>query len=69
MDSKKLIITSGVSLMFAIITFSNFLRSAGAEDVKTVHIVFLLACGMLIGISVTGMIRYLKEKNKSKGEN
>ena len=40
------------------------IRSA-AENVRTVDFVQIFACGMIVGISLVGIIRMLKSKGKA----
>lgn len=52
MEKKSLIRAAGLSAMFAALSFSNFSRIPGAENVHPIQMVSLLTCGMGIGILV-----------------
>lgn len=51
-------------ILFAAISFSNFSRSTGSDSIRPVHIVTLIATGMLLGVALTNAFRFYKEHKK-----
>lgn len=50
---------------FAILSFAGFLRTSGADSVRAVQIVFLIATGMCIGVSLAHLMLRLNGKSQS----
>jgi hypothetical protein len=48
-----------------ILSFYNFYKTGGTENVKAVQIVSLLVCGMAIGIFVKSLVEFFREKKSS----
>jgi hypothetical protein len=42
--------------MFAFLAFAGFMRTSGAENVRAVQIVFLIATGMCLGVSLAHLL-------------
>lgn len=51
-----------VSGIIIIITAGNFLRLTGIEFIRPIHIVTLLVCGAAIGIFISNIILFFKNK-------
>ncbi len=51
-----------ISLFVIAITLFNFSKLAGADCLRAIHVVNLLACGMGIGLFLTSAIALLKNK-------
>ncbi|HKI25495.1 MAG TPA: hypothetical protein VKA07_04175 [Candidatus Sulfotelmatobacter sp.] len=45
-----------VPLLFAVLGFLSFLRMPGAENVRAVQIVILMATGMCIGVALARLL-------------
>lgn len=54
-----------ISLVIIILSFYNFYKTGGTENVKAVQIVSLLVCGMAIGIFVKSLVEFFREKKSS----
>ena len=51
--------------LFAILSFAGFLRTSGAESVRPVQMVFLIATGMCLGVSLAHLVALLRGKTQS----
>jgi hypothetical protein len=58
---KKILAASGG---MAAVTFANFSRLSGLENIRPIHQVSLLVCGIMLGIFIFAMVMLMKEKNK-----
>ncbi len=54
-----------VPLLFSILGFSAFLRTSGAENVRAVQIVDLIATGMCLGVALAHLLVLLRAKSQS----
>jgi hypothetical protein len=52
-----------VSGMIILLTFGNYLRLTGTEMIRPIHIVTLLTCGAAIGVFISSIFYYLKNKD------
>jgi hypothetical protein len=52
-------------LLFSILNFLAFLRTSGAENVRAVQIVTLLATGICLGVALAGLGVRLGAKTQS----
>jgi hypothetical protein len=59
--SKRLIFFPG---FFAILSFAGFLRTSGAEAVRAVQMVFLIATGMCLGVSLAHLAASWRSKTQ-----
>ncbi|HET6176300.1 MAG TPA: hypothetical protein VFE61_05155 [Candidatus Sulfotelmatobacter sp.] len=50
---------------FAILSFAGFLHTSNAESVKAMQIVFLIATGMCLGVSLAHLVVQLRGKSQS----
>ena len=50
---------------FAILSFAGFLRTSNAVSVKALQIVFLIATGMCLGVSLAHLVVHWRGKSQS----
>ena len=55
-----------VTLVFAFISIGNIIRLKGIEDIKAIHIVSLLTCGIGIGAFLVSIIVFVRSKKTNK---
>ncbi|MGA2669319.1 MAG: hypothetical protein ABSF32_10485 [Ignavibacteria bacterium] len=55
-----------ISLLVIFLSITNYTRLSGTENIRTIHIVTLLVCGMGIGVLLVNTIHYFKSKQKKK---
>ena len=65
MDSKKIKRSILVSLIVMCVSFQQFTRLAGIENIKAIHAVTLLACGTALGVFLVNLMLLIKN-NKDK---
>ena len=51
----------GIGLIVIIASVGNWFRLTGTENIRAIHIVTLLACGMGIGIFLIGLISLFRK--------
>lgn len=51
-----------LSFFILIISFWNFQRIQGCDCIRTIHIVTLLMCGVAIGVFITSLFLWIREK-------
>ena len=55
-----------ISLVIIILSFYNFYREDGSQNIRAVQIVSLLVCGMAIGIFLKSMVEFFRDKKKQQ---
>ena len=55
-----------ISLVIIILSFYNFYREEGSQNIRAVQIVSLLVCGMAIGIFLKSMVEFFRDKKKQQ---
>ena len=63
MDSKKVKRSIAISIIVIAVTLGNYSRLTGTENIRPIHIVTLLTCGMGIGIFLVNFIMLLRKKD------
>ncbi len=53
-----------ISFVGITMTFANYTRLTGTDNIKPIHIIALLACGMCMGIFVFAGVMLLKGVDK-----
>ncbi|HZW65753.1 MAG TPA: hypothetical protein VFF23_08710 [Hanamia sp.] len=51
-----------ISLVIIILSFYNFYREEGSQNIRAVQIVSLLVCGMAIGIFLKSVVEFFRDK-------
>lgn len=51
-----------ISIFIIAISFFNFTSLDGIENVKAIHVITLLVCGMGIGVFLTSLFGWLRER-------
>jgi uncharacterized membrane protein (DUF106 family) len=51
-----------ISLVIIILSFYNFYREVGSQNIRAVQIVSLLVCGMAIGIFLKSVVEFFRDK-------
>ena len=62
MRNKNNLRAIAISIFIIAITFFNFTRLKNSDCIRAIHIVNLLACGMAIGVFLTNLIGYVRNK-------
>jgi ABC-type Fe3+-siderophore transport system permease subunit len=55
-----------ISLVIIILSFYNFYREDGSQNIRAVQIVSLLVCGMAIGIFLKSVVEFFRDKKKQQ---
>ena len=55
-----------ISLVIIILSFYNFYREEGSQNIRAVQIVSLLVCGMAIGIFLKSVVEFFRDKKKQQ---
>ena len=55
-----------ISLVIIILSFYNFYREEGSQNIRAVQIVSLLVCGMAIGIFLKRVVEFFRDKKKQQ---
>lgn len=55
-----------ISLVIIILSFYNFYREDGSQNIRAVQIVSLLVCGMAIGIFLKSTVEFFRDKKKQQ---
>jgi len=55
-----------ISLVIIILSFYNFYREDGSQNIRAVQIVSLLVCGMAIGIFLKSAVEFFRDKKKQQ---
>jgi hypothetical protein len=66
MNKRKNAFAIAFALLFASFSFSNFLSSPGAANIRNIQILQLIATGMLIGVALVRIVLQIKQKDDSK---
>ena len=64
-DSKKFKRAILVGLIMMCLSFQQFTRLSGIENVKAIHIVTLLGCGAGFGIFIFSLVLLIRNRNKN----
>jgi high-affinity K+ transport system ATPase subunit B len=51
-----------ISFFVIAISFFNFMRLAGSECIRAIHVVTLLVCGIAIGVFISNLFVMLRNK-------
>jgi ABC-type Fe3+-siderophore transport system permease subunit len=55
-----------MSLVIIVLSFYNFYREEGSQNIRAVQIVSLLVCGMAIGIFLKSVVEFFRDKKKQQ---
>jgi hypothetical protein len=55
-----------ISLVIIVLSFYNFYREEGSQNIRAVQIVSLLVCGMAIGIFLKSTVEFFRDKKKQQ---
>ena len=55
-----------ISLVIIILSFYNFYREEGSQNIRAVQIVSLLVCGMAIEIFLKSAVEFFRDKKKQQ---
>ncbi|MGN6339838.1 MAG: hypothetical protein ACTHML_02680 [Ginsengibacter sp.] len=55
-----------ISLVIIILSFYNFYREEGSQNIRAVQIVSLLVCGMAIGIFLKSVVEFFRDKKRQQ---
>jgi RsiW-degrading membrane proteinase PrsW (M82 family) len=55
-----------ISLVIIVLSFYNFYREDGSQNIRVVQIVSLLVCGMAIGIFLKSVVEFFRDKKKQQ---
>ncbi|RNI37846.1 hypothetical protein EFY79_06250 [Hanamia caeni] len=55
-----------ISLVIIVLSFYNFYREEGSQNIRAVQIVSLLVCGMAIGIFLKSVVEFFRDKKKQQ---
>lgn len=65
MNSRNYLRPMALAVFVMALSFFNFSRLEGAENIRSIHIVTLLVCGMGIGIFIQNLAGYIRSKRKN----
>jgi hypothetical protein len=62
MRNKNNLRAMAISFFVLAISFFNFTRLTNSDCVRAIHVVTLLVCGMAIGVFLTNLFGYFRNK-------
>ncbi|HEV8082961.1 MAG TPA: hypothetical protein VGP55_07160 [Chitinophagaceae bacterium] len=62
MRNKNNLRAMAISFFVLTISFFNFTRLTNSDCVRAIHVVTLLVCGMAIGVFLTNLFGYFRNK-------
>ena len=62
MDSKQLKRSIFISILVACMSFQQFTRLNGIDNIRPIHIITLLTCGAGIGVFIVNVVLLIKNR-------
>lgn len=62
MDSKRLKRNLPISLIVISLSLGNYSRLSGTENIRAIHVVTLLTCGIGIGLFLSSLMMLIRNK-------
>ena len=62
-SSTRFVRSMFISIFVILVSIANYSRLTGTENVRAIHIVTLLTCGMGIGIFLVTLFAWIRNRN------